>query len=66
MITGISGFGFFVQKRPFRDAHLFFKKTLAETPILKVFWGVRAFWAKLSKKGTFWTPTKKKKNLTDN
>ena len=28
MITGISGFGFFVQKWPFRDAQLLFKNNL--------------------------------------
>ena len=42
MTTGISGFGFFVQKWPFRDGQLFFKKCLAETPIfISVFWGAR-------------------------
>ena len=44
----------------------FFKKKLAETPYFYSVLGVRAFWAKLSKKGKFWTPTQKKKNLTDN
>ena len=51
MITGISGFGFyFVQNWPFRDAKLFSKKWVAETPIFIVFLGAR-FVAKLSKKG---------------
>ena len=58
MITGISGLGFFVQKWPFRDTHLFFKKCLAETPIFMVFWGA-CFLGQVVKKGTLWTPTKR-------
>ena len=60
MITGIS----FFSKWPFHDAHLFFKKSLAKTPIFIVFWGC-TFLAKLSK-GTFWTATKQKNKVTDN
>ena len=44
---------------------MIFSKKIAETPIFIVFWGVRAFWTKLSKKGNFGHPPKKKKNLTD-
>ena len=58
MIIGISGFGFFVQKWPFRDSELFSTKWAAETHFYSVFW-VRAFWVKLSKKGKSWTPTRK-------
>ena len=50
-------FCFLVQKSPFRDAHLSFKKCFAETPILIVFWGARLF-GQVVKKGKFWTPTK--------
>ena len=51
MITGISGFGFFlVQKSPFRDAYLFFKNVFAETPIFIVFLGAR-FLGQVVKKG---------------
>ena len=63
MITGISGFGFFVQKWPFRDSELFSTKWVAETPIFIVFFWVRAFLAKLSKKGNFGNPPKKKENF---
>ena len=42
MITGISGFGFFVQKWPSRDACVF-SKMFAEIPILIVFWGCALF-----------------------
>ena len=46
-------FGFLVQKWPFRDAHLLFKKKGPETPhFYSIFW-VRAFWGKVSKKGKF-------------
>ena len=56
MITGISGFVFFVEKWPFRDANLFFKKCLAETPIFIVFGGARLL-GQVVKKRKFWTPT---------
>ena len=65
MITGISGFGFFVQKWPSRDAKLFCKKWVAETPIFIVFFGCALFLAKLSKREILDTHQKKKK-LTDN
>ena len=61
MITGSSGFGFLVQKWPFRDAYLFFKKCLAETPVFIVFFGCALFWLSCQK-GKLWTPTKKEKN----
>ena len=61
MITGISGFDFFVQKWPARDSELFSEKWVAETPIFIVFWGAR-FLAKLSKKGNFGHPPKKTDN----
>ena len=53
LITGTSGF-FLVQKWPFRG--------LAETPMFMVFFGVRAFFVKLSKKGNFGHPPRKGKN----
>ena len=57
-------FGFFWSKKwPFRDAYVFSKTKFAETPIFIVFFWVRAFWAKLSKKGKFWTPTQKEENF---
>ena len=64
MITGISGLGFLVQKWPFRDAHLFFKKCFAETPIFIVFLGA-CFLGEVVKKGNFGHPPKNEK-LTDN
>ena len=57
--------GFLVQKRPFRDTQLLFKKRPWNPYFYSVFW-VRAFWAKVSKKGNFEKPPKKKENLTDN
>ena len=58
MITGISGIGFFVQNWPFRDAYLFEKKCLAETPIFIVFWGAR-FFGQVVQKGNFGPPHKR-------
>ena len=51
---------FWVQKWPFCDAQLFFKKLFSESPGFIVFWGVRAFWARLSKKGDFGHPPKER------
>ena len=67
MITEIYKFWvFLVQKWPFRDAHLLAKKKRPWNPYFYcVFW-VRAFWAKVSKKGNFEKPPKKRKILTDN
>ena len=65
MITGISGFGFFIQKWPFRDAKLFSKKWVAETPIFIVFFGCALFWPSCQKREILDTHQKKKK-LTDN
>ena len=46
--------------------HNCFSKIGVLKPLLFiVFWGVRAFWAKLSKKGIFGHPPKNKKFLTD-
>ena len=56
---------FFVQKWPFRDAYLFFKKCLAETPIFIVFFGCALF-GQVVKKGNFGHPPKTKRNLIDN
>ena len=61
MITGLSGFGFFVQIWPFRDAKLFSKKWVAETPIFIVCFWVRVF-GQVVKKGHFGHPPKKEKN----
>ena len=58
MITGISGFGFLVQKWPFRDAYVLVKQSLMKPLFYSVF-GVRAFWAKLAKNGIVDTPPKK-------
>ena len=60
MITGISGFVFFVQKWPFRDSKLFSKKWVGETPIFIVFFGCALGWPSCQK-GKIWTPTKKEK-----
>ena len=49
---------FLVQKWPFRDAHLLFKKRAWNPYFYSVFW-VRAFWAKVSKKGNFQKPPRK-------
>ena len=58
MIIGISGFGFFLVERwPFRDADLFFKKKKAETPFI-VFLGCALFWPSCQK-GNFGHPPKK-------
>ena len=56
---------FFVQKWPFRDADLFFENWFAQPPYVYSVFGVRAFWAKLSKK-EFFDPPQKRKFLTDN
>ena len=46
--------------------HICFPKKRPWNPYFySVFW-VRAFWAKVSKKGNFEKPPKKRKNLTDN
>ena len=59
MVTGISGFGFFVQKWPFRDSELFFKNVFSEAPIFIVFLGAR-FFGRVVKKGNFGRPPKRK------
>ena len=65
MITGISGLGFFVQKRPLRDAHLLFKKNLAETPIFIVIFGCALFGPRFQEREILDTHQKRTK-LTDN
>ena len=67
MITGISGFGFFVQRWQFRDAYVFCSKNgfAAETLFLLYFGGAR-FFGQVVKKGTLWTPQNKTENLPDN
>ena len=61
MITGIYEFGFFfVQKWPFRDAHLLFKKKALKPLFLQCFWGAR-FLGQVVKIGKFWTPTQKRR-----
>ena len=62
MITGISGFRIFCPKWPFRDAYLFLKEWLAETPIFIVFLGARSF-GQVVKKRKFWTPTKNRRKI---
>ena len=58
--------GVLVQRWPFRDAHLFFKKNLAETPIFIVFLGARFLGQVVKKKEILDTHQNKKKKLTDN
>ena len=60
MITGISGFGFFSQKWPFRDAKLFSKKWVAETPIFIVFWVLSSLWPSCQKRENLDTHPPKK------
>ena len=55
---------FFVQKWPFRDAKLFSKKWVVETPIFIVFFGCAFFWPSCQKRGILDTHPKKKK-ITD-
>ena len=43
MMIGISGFGFFVQELPIRDAHLFSKHALLRPLFLLCFLGARVF-----------------------
>ena len=59
-------FGFFGPKMAVSWRTSAFQKKRPWNPYFySVFW-VRAFWAKVSKKGNFEKPPKKKKNLTDN
>ena len=59
--TGISEFGFFVHKWSFRDAHLFFNKCFAETPIFIVFFGGVLFGPSCQKRESLDTHPKKEK-----
>ena len=61
MITGGFGLVFLVQKWWLRDANLFFKRWVAETPLFIVLEG---YWTKLSTMGKFEPPPKH--NLADN
>ena len=63
-ITGISGFGFLVQKMAVSWRIRFFQKVCWNPKFYSVF-GVRAFWAKLSKNDIL-DAHPKKKVLTDN
>ena len=54
-------FGFLVQKWPFCDAHLLSKKKRAWNPYFYSVLGVSTFGAKVSKKGNFEKPPKKRK-----
>ena len=64
MITGIYKFWFFWSKiGPFRDTQLVSKKKTLENPIFYSVFGVQAFWAKMSKKGNFEKPPKKKEKF---
>ena len=65
MITGISGFWFFGPKMAISWRICFFQKEVCWNPYFYSVLGVRVFWAKLSKKGNFGHPPKKK-ILTDN
>ena len=65
MITGISGFGFFIQKWPFRDSEVFSTKWVAETPIFMVFLGGALFGPSCQKREILDIHQKKEK-MTDN
>ena len=66
MITGIYEFWFFlVQKWPFRDAHLLFKK-MPETPIFIVCFGCALFGPRCQRKEILKSQQEKRKMLTDN
>ena len=68
MITGNSGFGFFLSKNGrFVTHNCFFQKFLAETPIFKLFWGCALSGPSCqSRKREFLDTPPKKKILTDN
>ena len=57
---------FLVQKWPFRDAHLLFKKKGPETPIFILFFGCALFGPSCQKREILDTHPKKKKIFTDN
>ena len=66
MITGISGLGLFWSKNGrFLTQNCFPQNGLLKPYSYSVF-SVRTFLAKLSEKGNFGHPPKKKKKLTDN
>ena len=56
---------FWVQKWPFRDGWLFSKIGFLNPLSLQCFLGALFFWAKLSKRGKFGPPPKKRKKFTD-
>ena len=55
-----------VQKRPFRDTQLLFKKKGPETPIFLVFFGCRLSGPMCQKREILKSHPKKRKKLTDN
>ena len=57
MMTGVSGFGFFVQKWPFRDTQICFPKHGLLNPYFHSVLG-GAFLGQVVKTEKFWTPTK--------
>ena len=59
-------FGFFVQKWPFCDAYLLFKKERPETPIFIVFFGCALFGPRCQKRRILKSHQEKWTNLTDN
>ena len=59
MITGISGFGFFDPKMAVSWLKTVFHKMGCWNPYFYSVLGVRAFWAKVSKKGNFEKSPKK-------
>ena len=64
MITGIYEFGFFCPKMAVSWRIPFFPpKKIGWNPYFYSVFGVRIFWAKLSKKGNFWTPTQKRRKF---
>ena len=66
MITEIYKFWVFWSKNGRFVTHICFPKKRPWNPYFySVFW-VQAFWAKMSKKGNFEKPPKKRKKLTDN
>ena len=66
MITEIYEFWFLVQKWPFRDAYLLFKKKGPETPIFIVFFVCAFFGPRCQKRGIRKNRQEKMEKLTDN
>ena len=66
MITEIYKFWVFLSKNGRFVTHNWFSKKKALKPYFYSVFGVQAFWAKMSKKGNFEKPPKKRKKMTDN